>query len=66
VKEMASGMWIVYGITEDEYIECSRCLEKLENLGLEFDEKLLNCNSCAFCGRCTVVSENMFLGAKTC
>jgi len=63
---MASGMWSVYGITEDEYIECSRCSEKLENLGAEFDKELLNCNSCTFCGRCTVISENMFLGAKTC
>jgi late competence protein required for DNA uptake (superfamily II DNA/RNA helicase) len=63
---MASEMWNVYGITEDEYIECCRCSEKLENLGFEFDEKLLNCNSCVFCGRCTVTRENMFLGSKTC
>jgi len=63
---MASEMWNVYGITEDEYIERCRCSEKLENLGFEFDEKLLNCNSCILYGRCAVIRENMFLGSKTC
>jgi hypothetical protein len=63
---MAGEIWSVYGITEDEFIEYSRCSEKLENLGLGFDQEVLNCNSCAFCGSCTVARENMFLGAKTC
>jgi hypothetical protein len=29
---MANEMWSVYGMAEDEYIECCRCSEKLENL----------------------------------
>jgi hypothetical protein len=66
---MANEIWKVYGMTEDEYIEYGRCLEKLEDLGLEkiqIDEKLLDCNSCLLCIGCTVNRENMFLGAKTC
>jgi hypothetical protein len=66
---MASEIWNIYGITEDEYIEYAKCLEKLENLGfekIEVDKKLLNCSTCILCGSCTVSRENMFLGAKTC
>ena len=67
--KMGSEIWKVYGITEDEHIEYSRCLEKLENLGfekIEVDQKILNCSTCILSGGCTVSRENMFLGAKTC
>lgn len=66
---MKNETWKIYGMTEDEYIEYIRCLEKLEDLGFEkptANKKPLNCNSCVFCGNCTVSRENMFLGAKTC
>ena len=66
---MESEIWKVYGITEDEHIEYSRCLEKLENLGfekIEVNQKILNCSTCILSGGCTVSRENMFLGAKTC
>jgi hypothetical protein len=56
-------------MTEDEFIEYWRCLEKLRTLGLkktELDRMVLNCHVCHFRGRCNVMSENMFVGAKTC
>jgi hypothetical protein len=66
---MESEKWKIYGITEDEYIEYIRCLEKLEAFGfeeLEANKNPPNCSTCIFCGNCTVTRENMFLGAKTC
>lgn len=59
----------IYSMTEDEFIEYWRCLEKLRTLGLkktELDRMVLNCHVCHFRGRCNVMSENMFVGAKTC
>jgi hypothetical protein len=66
---MMIEIWKIYGITEDEHIEYSRCLEKLEATGLRDDninKKVLQCNTCILCGGCTVSRENMFLGAKSC
>ena len=66
---MDSEIWKICSITEDEYIEYIRCLEKLGGLGFEklkANNDPLNCSTCFFCGNCNVSRENMFLGAKTC
>lgn len=66
---MENEIWKIYGMTEDEYIEYSRCLEKLEDIGFEkptANKNPLSCSSCVSCGNCAVSRENMFLGAKTC
>ena len=61
--------WIVYSITEDDFIEHERCTEQLKKLGLrpESNEAIvLSCSICPLSGRCQVTRENVFLGAKTC
>jgi len=65
---MANEICKVYGNTEDEYIEYSSCLEKLDLVykKLDVENNILNCNNCILSGRCTVSRENMFLGANTC
>jgi len=61
--------WIVYSITEDEFVEHERCIEQLKMIGLnpEADDAIvLRCHICPLSGRCQVIRENVFLGARTC
>lgn len=56
------------GVSEEEFIEESLCLEKLAMKGM--DDKyvefyILNCCVCPLAGRCDVDSGK-FLGASTC
>jgi len=63
------GRWIVYSITEDDFIERERCIEQLKKLGLNpeaTDTMTLRCHVCPLSGRCHVTRENVFLGARTC
>ncbi len=66
---MSNMKWKLYNSTEDDCIEYNQCIERLQDAG--FSERLtemwaLNCHVCCLSGRCTVVRENAFLGAKTC
>ncbi|VVB62725.1 Uncharacterised protein [uncultured archaeon] len=59
----------IYNATEEDCFEYIDCMERLENLGLEkkeIDKMILDCSNCYLCGRCTVKTRNLFLGAKTC
>lgn len=61
--------WIVYSITEDDFIERERCIEQLKGIGLnpKYIESLtLNCHACPLSGHCGVTRDNIFLGARTC
>jgi hypothetical protein len=61
--------WMIYGITEDDFIEHERCIEQLKGTGLnkKYIESLaLNCHACPLSGHCDVTRDNIFLGAKTC
>jgi len=66
---MSGNDWKIYSLTEDDYIEFARCVEKLMTAGFDRDEielKALKCHTCGFCGRCGVTRESPFLGARTC
>jgi len=59
----------IYNATEEDCFEYIDCLERLQNFELEkeeIDKRILNCNTCYLRGSCTVKTENLFLGAKTC
>lgn len=61
--------WIVFSITEDDYIEHERCAEQLREIGLDSkrnDFLVLGCGTCPLFGRCHVARDNVFLGARTC
>jgi len=61
--------WMIYGITEDDFVELERCREQLKQMGLDneaIDSIALRCHICPMLGRCTVTRENIFLGVKTC
>jgi len=61
--------WIIFSITEDDYIEHERCAEQLREIGLDPEANhviVLSCCVCPLFGRCQVTRDNVFLGAKTC
>jgi hypothetical protein len=61
--------WILYSITEDDFIEIEQCIEQLNVAGLnpKYIESLaLNCYACPLSVHCGVRRENIFLGARTC
>lgn len=61
--------WIVYSITEDDFIEHERCTELLRQNGLSpesIGSMALNCHMCPVSGGCGVRRDNAFLGARTC
>ncbi len=61
--------WIVYSITEDDFVEYERCTEQLKGIGLDpikVESLALSCHICSLSGRCCVIRENAFLGARTC
>lgn len=61
--------WIVFSITEDDYIEHERCAEQLRAIGLEpktNNALVLGCRKCPLFGMCHVSRDNVFLGARTC
>jgi hypothetical protein len=61
--------WIIFSITEDDYIEHERCAEQLREIGLDPEANsalVLGCRTCPLIGRCHVTRENVFLGASTC
>lgn len=66
---MLNKVWKMYNATEDDCIEYNRCIEMLKNAGMpgkELDERALCCNVCFLSGRCPVIGEGIFLGARTC
>lgn len=61
--------WIIFSITEDDFIEQERCAEQLRKIGLDPEANqsvVLGCGVCPCFGRCNVTRDNIFLGAKTC
>ncbi|HWQ19040.1 MAG TPA: hypothetical protein VN455_04625 [Methanotrichaceae archaeon] len=66
---MHNEIWKIYYGTDEDYIEYSRCKEMLHGAGLtmeEIDMQVLNCSVCILSGRCSVIRDGLFLGAKTC
>ena len=61
--------WIIYSITEDDFIERERCIERLKGIGLDpmfVESRALKCHECPVSLRCNVTREHVFLGASTC
>lgn len=62
-------IWVVYSITEDDFVELERCSERLKEMGIAADAisaMALRCHSCLLSRNCQVARENVFLGARTC
>jgi hypothetical protein len=60
--------WIVYSITEDDFVEMERCSEQLVKIGLNPEANstmVLRCQICPLSGKCQVTRENAFLGVRT-
>jgi hypothetical protein len=68
-KIMSELNWMVYNITEDDFIEFERCAERLKKVGVAAELvkiMALRCHICPFACPCSVKRESNFLGVKTC